>query len=52
MNMDNAAKHILRALKSESKEYLFPTRLKIAIMLPRFLPRFATERILSRFLHP
>jgi len=51
MSMDEAAKHILRALKSESKEYLFPARLKLAIMLPRFLPRFATEKILSRFLH-
>ncbi|MCX5997967.1 MAG: SDR family NAD(P)-dependent oxidoreductase [Chloroflexi bacterium] len=52
MSLDEAAKHILKALKSESKEYLFPTRLKMAIMLPRFLPRFATESILSRFLHP
>jgi len=51
MSMDDAAGHILKALKSESKEYLFPTRLKMAVMLPRFLPRFATERILSRFLH-
>ncbi len=51
MSMDDAARNILKALKSESKEYLFPTRLKIAIMLPRFLPRFATERILSRLLH-
>ena len=51
MSLDEAARHILKALKSESKEYLFPTRLKMAIMLPRFLPRFLTERILSRFLH-
>jgi short-subunit dehydrogenase len=51
MSTDEAAGHILRALKSESKEYLFPARLKMAIMLPRFLPRFATEKILSRFLH-
>ena len=51
MSMDEAAKHILKALKSESKEYLFPARLKMAILLPRFLPRFLTERILSRFLH-
>jgi len=51
MSMDEAAKHILKALKSESKEYLFPARLKLAIMLPGFLPRFATEKILSRFLH-
>jgi short-subunit dehydrogenase len=51
MSMDEAAKHILKALKSESKEYLFPARLKLATMLPRFLPRFATEKILSRFLH-
>ncbi len=52
MSLDEAARHILKALKSESKEYLFPIRLKLAIMLPRFLPRFATESILSRFLHP
>jgi short-subunit dehydrogenase len=51
MTTDEAANHILKALKSESKEYLFPARLKIAVMLPRFLPRFATERILSRLLH-
>ena len=51
MSMDDAAKHVLKALGSESKEYLFPTRLKMAVMLPRFLPRFATEQILSRFLH-
>jgi NADP-dependent 3-hydroxy acid dehydrogenase YdfG len=51
MTTDEAARHILKALRSESKEYLFPTRLKIATMLPRFLPRFATERILSRLLH-
>jgi NADP-dependent 3-hydroxy acid dehydrogenase YdfG len=51
MTMDEAAAHVLKALRSESKEYLFPTRLKMAVMLPRFLPRFATERILSRFLH-
>ena len=51
MSLDDAARHVLKALKSESKEYLFPTRLKMAIMLPRILPRFATESILSRFLH-
>jgi short-subunit dehydrogenase len=50
MSMDQAASHILKALRSESKEYLFPTRLKMAVMLPRFLPRFATENILSKFL--
>ena len=51
MSLDEAAGYMLKALKSESREYLFPTRLKMAIMLPRFLPRFATERILARFLH-
>ena len=51
MSLEEAAGHVLKALKSESKEYLFPTRLKMAIMLPRFLPRFITERILARFLH-
>jgi len=50
MSLEEAARHILKALKSESKEYLFPTRLKMAVMLPKFLPRFLTERTLSRFL--
>jgi short-subunit dehydrogenase len=51
MSLEEAARHVLKALKSESKEYLFPTRQKMAIMLPRILPRFVTERILARFLH-
>jgi len=51
MSLDEAAGYMLKALKSESREYLFPTRLKMAIMLPRILPRFVTERILARFLH-
>jgi len=51
MTMDEAARHILNALRSERKEYLFPNNLKTAVMLPRFLPRSATDRILSRFSH-
>ncbi|MFA5064523.1 MAG: SDR family oxidoreductase [Dehalococcoidia bacterium] len=51
MTTDEAARHILNALKSERKEYLFPNHLKTAVMLPKFLPRSATERILSRFSH-
>ncbi len=51
MTTDEAAKHILNALRSERKEYLFPNHLKTAVMLPRFLPRSATERVLSRFSH-
>ncbi|MFA5400131.1 MAG: SDR family oxidoreductase [Dehalococcoidia bacterium] len=51
MTTDQAAKHILAALKSERKEYLFPNHLKTAVMLPKFLPRSATERLLSRFSH-
>ena len=51
MTTDEAAKHILNALRSERKEYLFPNNLKTAVMLPRFLPRSATDRILSRFSH-
>ena len=50
MSMDEAAAHILKALKSESREYLFPARLKMAVMLPRLLPRSLTDRILARFL--
>jgi NADP-dependent 3-hydroxy acid dehydrogenase YdfG len=49
MTLDEAAGHILNALKSERKEYLFPSHLKTAVMLPRFLPRSATEKLLSRF---
>jgi NADP-dependent 3-hydroxy acid dehydrogenase YdfG len=52
MTMDEAAGHILKALRAERKEYLFPNNLKTAVMLPRFLPRSATERVLSRFSHP
>ncbi|MBN1691554.1 MAG: SDR family oxidoreductase [Dehalococcoidia bacterium] len=51
MTLDEAARHILNALKSERKEYLFPNHLKTAVMLPKFLPRSATERLLSRFSH-
>jgi NADP-dependent 3-hydroxy acid dehydrogenase YdfG len=51
MTLDEAARHILNALKSERKEYLFPNHLKTAVMLPRFLPRSATERVLSRLSH-
>jgi len=51
MTTDEAARHILNALRSERKEYLFPNNLKTAVMLPRFLPRSATDRILSRFTH-
>ena len=49
MTTDEAAGHIMNALRSERKEYLFPNHLKTAVMLPKFLPRSATERVLSRF---
>jgi len=51
MTTDEAARHIINALRAERKEYLFPNNLKTAVMLPRFLPRTATDRILSRFLN-
>jgi len=50
MSMDDAARHILKALRKETKEYLFPERLKAGITLYRLLPQFASSMILSRFL--
>jgi len=48
MSMDEAAQHILHALESETREYLFPASLKAAIIIGRSLPRFLKDRILSR----
>jgi short-subunit dehydrogenase len=50
MSMDEAARHILKALQKETKEYLFPARLKAGIMLHRLLPQSISNMILSRFL--
>jgi short-subunit dehydrogenase len=50
MTEEIAAEHILKALRLEIKEYLFPVSLKIGILMNRYLPRFITERILDRFL--
>ncbi len=43
-----AAQHILKALESEIPEYLFPTSLKIGILLARLLPQFIVSKILSK----
>jgi short-subunit dehydrogenase len=50
MNTDEAARHILKALRKETKEYLFPTRLKAGIMLYKLLPQSLSNMILSRFI--
>ncbi|MGD0855714.1 MAG: SDR family NAD(P)-dependent oxidoreductase [Dehalococcoidia bacterium] len=48
MSMDEAAQHILKALKSETREYLFPASLKMAVVVGRSLPHFLQEKILSK----
>jgi short-subunit dehydrogenase len=48
---EKAAEYILKALQSESKEYLFPPNLKTAIIVGRSLPRFLQTKILSRMAH-
>jgi short-subunit dehydrogenase len=50
MSMDDAARHILKALQKETREYLFPARLKAGITLHRLLPQSISNIILSRFL--
>jgi short-subunit dehydrogenase len=45
-----AAQHILKALDQEIKEYMFPTSLKIGILLQRILPQWATEKILAKII--
>jgi NAD(P)-dependent dehydrogenase (short-subunit alcohol dehydrogenase family) len=47
---EEAAQHILKALRLEIKEYLFPTSLKIGIIMNRFLPQFVNDKIISHFL--
>jgi hypothetical protein len=37
-------------LRLEIKEYLFPTSLKMGIILNRFLPQFVNDKIISHFL--
>lgn len=44
-----AAQQILKALRLEIREYLFPTSLKFGILAYGFLPRFISERMLNRF---
>lgn len=48
MSTDIAAQHILKALKSETREYLFPASLRAAIVVGRSLPHFLQDKILSR----
>ncbi|MBN1374793.1 MAG: SDR family NAD(P)-dependent oxidoreductase [Dehalococcoidia bacterium] len=48
LSTDKAAQHILKALKSEAREYLFPASLKAAVVVGRVLPHFLQDKILSR----
>lgn len=48
MSEGEAAKHILKALKLERYEYLFPTSLKIGITMGKYLPHSVTNRILLK----
>ena len=48
MSMDEAAQHILKALKSETREYMFPPSLKMAVVVGRALPNFLKDKILSK----
>ncbi len=48
MSEAQAAQHILKAFDREIQEYLFPTSLKIGIMLNRILPRFIVNKILLK----
>lgn len=45
-----AAQHMLKALDREIQEYLFPTSLKIGILLQRILPQWATDKILAKII--
>jgi short-subunit dehydrogenase len=50
MSDGKAAQHILKALELEIQEYLFPTSLKIGIILGRLLPRFIVEKVLLKMM--
>ena len=50
MTEGQAARHIVKALESEIQEYLFPTSLKMGIMLGRLLPRCIVNRILLKMI--
>ncbi len=50
MSLEEAARHILKALRLEIREYLFPSSLKTGIILNRLLPQSVNDKILSRFL--
>ena len=52
MSMDQAAQYILKALKAEKKEYLFPASLSMAITLGRMLPPALKEKLLVKMLPP
>jgi len=49
---EKAAQYILKALRLEIKEYMFPASLKAITLLQRILPQFITEFILSKILPP
>ncbi len=48
MTMDQAAGYILKGLKNETKEYLFPPTLKSMVVAGNALPRPVREKILSK----
>ncbi len=48
MTLEQAAGHMLRALKSEKKEYLFPASLRTLVLIGRSMPRCLSEKILAR----
>lgn len=48
MSEGQAVQHIIKAFESEIQEYLFPTSLKIGIILERLLPQFIVNKILLK----
>jgi len=50
LSADQAAQHILKALRLEIQEYLFPASLKTGILLARYLPQFVTNKIITKYL--
>jgi short-subunit dehydrogenase len=52
MSEAQAAKHILKALELETREYLFPFSLKIGILLYRWLPRWVANKVLLKWTPP
>jgi short-subunit dehydrogenase len=52
ISVESAAKHILKALRLEMKEYMFPTSMKAVILLQRFLPQSIKDKIFLKALPP